>query len=388
MSKAVNRKRKIQIRIIYACMIVGLLLLTWLIVRAVSLKRASTPGVAEADTEIIGEVSGQEAISAPETERAETDAKEQTADRTDYEPITSEKKLRSFGSVVLVGNRAYELYNYRDTEAGKYAKALNRVAKTLDGEAQVYSIVAPLGSGICFPDNLTDQIHVSDQQKAIADIYGQERKSIHKVFLYDIMMQHRTEDIYFRTDHHWTALGAYYAYVGFCGEKGLTPNPLDGYETVTYDGFLGSFYQDTKAKILKKHPDTLVAYLPLSDTELKVTDSDGKKFEWQMISDVTSYSAGLKYSTFAAGDNPVTVITNTSTDSKESCIVVKDSYGNAMIPFLSDHYKRIYEIDFRYWSGDIATLAKKHGVDDVIFINNLSMTRNKYLVAQLKGIIN
>ena len=131
-----------------------------------------------------------------------------------------------------------------------------------------------------------------------------------------------------------------------------------------------------------------MAYLPLSDTELKVTDSDGKKFEWQMISDVTSYSAGLKYSTFAAGDNPVTVITNTSTDSKESCIVVKDSYGNAMIPFLSDHYKRIYEIDFRYWSGDIATLAKKHGVDDVIFINNLSMTRNKYLVAQLKGIIN
>ena len=58
-------------------------------------------------------------------------------------------------------------------------------------------------------------------------------------------MTHRKEYIYYRTDHHWTALGAYYAYQQLCAAKGIEPEDLNGYETKEFDGFLGSFYNDT-----------------------------------------------------------------------------------------------------------------------------------------------
>lgn len=95
----------------------------------------------------------------------------------------------------------------------------------------------------------------------------------------------------------------------------------------------------------------------------------------------------MKYSAFAAGDNPITVITNEDIRDGSSCIVVKESFGNAFIPFLADHYQNIYEIDYRYWKGNVAEYAQKKGVQDVILINNLSMTRNKYLVGQFQSVV-
>ena len=69
-----------------------------------------------------------------------------------------------------------------------------------------------------------------------------------------------------------------------------------------------------------------------------------------------------------------------------SCIVVKESFGNCFIPFLVNHYKTIYVIDYRDYTGTVSALAQEKGVDDVICVNNISMTRNDGLVEEFTNI--
>ena len=106
------------------------------------------------------------------------------------------------------------------------------------------------------------------------------------------------------------------------------------------------------------------------------TDKDGKEYKWPIVNDVSKYKDNAKYSTFVAGDNPYSVITNENSASNESCVVIKESYGNAMIPFLVDHYKNIYIVDYRYYKGNIINLVKKKKINDVVFINNAEAINN------------
>lgn len=150
--------------------------------------------------------------------------------------------MKDYKSVVTVDDTAYELYTYLDKVADNYAKSVNKVADTLAGKSDVYDLVIPLSSGITFPDNLKDKISSSDQHDAMQKIQAKMDKHVKNVDVYDVLMQHRTEYEYFRTDHHWTTLGAYYAYTEFCKAKGITPESLDAYsKKQDFDGFLGSF---------------------------------------------------------------------------------------------------------------------------------------------------
>ena len=138
---------------------------------------------------------------------------------------------------------------------------------------------------------------------------------------------------------------------------------------------------------LKKNPDVVTAYYPHNDSVMHVTASDGQKYDWPVIYDVTNYGAALKYSAFIASDNPYTVIENKDLNDGSSCIVVKESFGNAFVPFLVDHYQKIYVIDYRYWTGSISKFAQENKVQDVLFLNNLSMIRNKSLVGKLHRVL-
>lgn len=310
-----------------------------------------------------------------------------SAKESGYPAITAKGKLKDYNSVVTVGDSAYELYTYLDKVAENYAKSVNKVASGLKGKADVYDLVIPLSSGITFPDNFKDKIQSSDQGEAMKNIRAKMNKNVISVDVYDTLMQHREEYEYFRTDHHWTTLGAYYAYREFCNAKGIKPEELDTYKTKEFDGFLGSFYNDTSDAKLKANPDTLTACYPNADSICHVTASDGSKYDWPVIYDVSNYNAGLKYSTFIASDNPYTEIENKDLTDGSSCVVVKESFGNAFIPFLVDHYQTIYVVDYRYWTGSITKLAKEKKADDVLFLNNLSMIRNKSLVGKLYRVL-
>lgn len=343
----------------------------------------STQGTIDG-TENIG--SGTEVIGQKGEETQGTADSEEISKT--YEPITSDAALVDYGSVIVIGDAGYELFTNRKETAATYAETVSKLADSLDGTAEVYDMIIPLSSAITMPDNYRDQVQSTDQEKAINDMVGLMSDNVHSVEIYDTLMEHRTEYIYFRTDHHWTTLGAYYAYVEFCKEKGITPTDISTYETKTFDGFLGSFYNDTdKDASLGANPDAVTAYYPKSEASMHVTASDGMEYDWPVIYDVSSYSSGLKYSTFIASDNPYTEIVNKTVTDGSTCVVLKESFGNAFVPFLVDHYQYIYVIDYRYWDGSVSQLVKEKGATDVILLNNLSMIRNKYLVGQFQGVV-
>lgn len=360
-------------------------------------KDADTPPVTQTDGENTGDStqSGDGQDTTGDTDNTDADnTGDGKSDVTTTKPassnvITTSDKPYQSGGVYVVGSAGYEMYNYVGSLAEKYQSTVNAVADSLSGVSQVYAMAIPLSSGITLPDELFSDIPGSDQAQAEKDILAGMGQNVKTIPLHDVMMSHRTEYIYFRTDHHWTALGAYYAYVQFCTAKGITPHNLSDYEVSQFPGFLGSFYNDGgKPDAMKNDPDTVNAYHPVSATaSMKYGDNENSTLTGgQVIFDESTASASLKYGTFIMGDNPFTVIENPEVSNGESCIVVKESFGNAFVPFLVDHYQTVYVIDYRYYSGSVSALAKANGVTDVIFANNLSAIRGSYQVGKLAGV--
>lgn len=154
-----------------------------------------------------------------------------------------------------------------------------------------------------------------------------------------------------RTDHHWTALGAYYAYQDYCRARGTEPADLEkDFTAVEYPGFLGSFYSDSGKNAALAGGDTVTAYKPNDTNSLRFTASDGSSVQWMVVSDVSTWNASSKYSCFIGGDNPWTVIENPNKTDGSTCIVVKESFGNAFVPFLVPDYQKVYVVDYRYIS--------------------------------------
>lgn len=360
-------------------------------------KDADTPPVTQTDGENTGDdtQSGDKQGTTGDTDNTDADKSgEDKSGVTTTKPassnvITTSDKPYQSGGVYVVGSAGYEMYNYVGSLAEKYQSTVNAVADSLSGVSQVYAMAIPLSSGITLPDELFSDIPGSDQAQAEKDILAGMGQNVKTIPLHDVMMSHRTEYIYFRTDHHWTALGAYYAYVQFCTAKGITPHNLSDYEVSQFPGFLGSFYNDGgKPDAMKNDPDTVNAYHPVSATaSMKYGDNENSTLTGgQVIFDESTASASLKYGTFIMGDNPFTVIENPEVSNGESCIVVKESFGNAFVPFLVDHYQTVYVVDYRYYSGSITQLARAKGVKDVLFVNNLSAIRGSYQMGKLAGV--
>lgn len=360
-------------------------------------KDTDTPPVTQTDGENTGDGTqgGDKQDTTGDTDNTDADnTGDGKSDVTTTKPassnvITTSDKPYQSGGVYVVGSAGYEMYNYVGSLAEKYQSTVNAVADSLSGVSQVYAMAIPLSSGITLPDELFSDIPGNDQAQAEKDILAGMGQNVKTIPLHDVMMSHRTEYIYFRTDHHWTALGAYYAYVQFCTAKGITPHNLSDYEVSQFPGFLGSFYNDGgKPDAMKNDPDTVNAYHPVSATaSMKYGDNENSTLTGgQVIFDESTASASLKYGTFIMGDNPFTVIENPEVSNGESCIVVKESFGNAFVPFLVDHYQTVYVVDYRYYSGSVTQLARDKGVKDVLFVNNLSAIRGSYQMGKLAGV--
>ena len=173
----------------------------------------------------------------------------------------------------------------------------------------------------------------------------------------------------------------------FCNVKGIESHELSEYKKENFGKYLGSFYTDSNKNPQLK-ADSVKAYYPLAidSISMKYTDRNGQTYSGRIIENGKGYGVSLKYVAFIDGDNPYTAITNSSIKDKSSIVVVKESFGNAFVPYLADHYHKIYVVDYRYWEGNLKKLVKEKGVSEVLFINNISMTRNSYLLGRFAAI--
>lgn len=341
------------------------------------------------DVPVTEEQQTQPQITAPETTEPQT-----TPPST--EPPTTQKadepkpdiKTQSLGAILVAGNSAYEYYNFSSTLAPDFINCVSNIKGAAGNTANVYAMLIPTSMDIELHESIRKDINSSDQKKAL-DYFNSSFKNVTAVSgIFDTQKAHKDEYTYFRTDHHWTALGAYYAYDEFCKAKGIASVPVTDYSTVTYDGFLGSFYSSSgQSSALGNTPDTVVAYLPKNNVECTLTEANGNQYKWDVISDVTDYAPNLKYLTFIGGDQALVTIKNLDIQEETSCLVIKESYGNAFVPFLIPHYKNVYVIDPRHYKGTLSDFTANNQVDDIIFLANVSTTRNNIYIDAMKGFI-
>ena len=282
---------------------------------------------------------------------------------------------------------AYTIYGFDQSAADIYTKALSNAAAELSGQTNVYSILVPLNSGVMLDEQTLESLGGSDQKQTI-DYYYNSYKGVTGIETIDTLREHNSEYLYFRTDHHWTAQGAYYVYRNFCQAKGWTPNELDSFETMQFSPFLGTYYTKlNKPSDMEANPDTVTAYIPHGTNTMTYQDKDGQEYEWNVIRDVSKRGSGSGYATVIAGDNPMSVIQNPNITDGSSCLVLKESYANCLVPFLVDHYQTIYIVDFRYANVNVVDFIKEKQIQDFIVVNNIGIINSESVATTIKGLL-
>ena len=293
---------------------------------------------------------------------------------------------QSLSAILVKGDTAYEYYNFVNSTADSYAAILNRAYMKLGDSAKVYSLVAPTSIDVMLAPSARPA-NSSDQGKAINYLYGRMLQEITVVDARSTLLNHRSEYIYFHTDHHWTARGAYYAFTQFAKAAGKTAPALSAFEEKVFPEFLGSFYAQTQNAGLKLGGDSIYTYKPTGNISMVYGKTSKATSSYPIIADVNGWNPRYKYSTFIGGDNAYTCITNEDITDGSSVVLIKDSYGNAFAPFLASVYHKVHIIDFRYFTEDLTAFVKNNNVQDVLFLNNISATRNSMLVNKLNEFI-
>ena len=322
-------------------------------------------------------------------------AEEETTTPSDID-IPDENQAAAIGTIIVVGDNAMGIPTANNEVIDSYADAVNNLSQALGSDVRTISLVTPNSGEFYSPESSHTGSH--SQKDMIDRCYNAMNDNIVTVDAYSALRDHANEYIYFRTDHHWTALGAYYAYTQYCKATGFDPVPLDQFQTGTYENFLGSMYTYTQkypqSQALKDNPDTLTYYLPIVETHAKyysdATLSDGIAIS--VVYTKLAENVSNKYLCFIGGDTPVCVV-ETAVEDGPVCMVLKESYGNAFVPFLTSHYSKIIVIDPRQFnqdgkpSLDLPAFAKEQGVDDLLVINYPFMINNSYYVSLLNRLI-
>lgn len=338
---------------------------------------------------------------APTTEAPTTEAPTTVAPTTTAptEPAPTAPALTSQSGTyyiypngfLRVDNAAYEPYGYSPSTAAIYAGMISKVADTLAGSVNVYCLPIPTALSVTLPDDIRPRYEKScDQGLEIEDVFSKMSTNVIGVNCHDNLMLHRDENIYFRTDYHWNGLAGYYAYESFCKVKGITPYTQEQRKVTYFDGFLGSLYYSYSNldPMLGATPDTVVAFHPVSESAtMFFVDTAGNRNDYPIVQDVTNWPSNAKYLCFAAGDQPYAEFHNPEVTDGSALVLVKESYGNVFPAFLIDHYSVIYEIDYRYWKGDIAEFALSVNAQDLLFANNMTMISSGVPIGMLGTII-
>ena len=291
---------------------------------------------------------------------------------------TGEVKKRVF----VFKNRAFEMFGGGPAIGKSYADVINSYNRLLKPGIQVYNLIIP----VALEFEITEKYArlQKPNRPAIEKIYSSLDSNIKKVWAIDEIRKHRTEYIYFNTDHHWTSLGAYYAYHAFCVTAGLTPVSLDTIAYKTKPSFLGSLYRLTRDPGLQSNPDSVRYYLFKDSMNFYIGSSSiGYWSKSKMYGE--GASGPNSYSVFLQGDLPI-VKMETQHKNGRKIAVVKESYGNAFACFLINNYEKVVVVDQRYYTGDFISMLKAEGINELLFINNIFAAHTAFHIEKIKGL--
>jgi hypothetical protein len=345
----------------------------------------NTEAVTETTTAATTEAATENTEAGATTEA--TTEKVREVDPPDSKGMDEEIQNQIQQNLYVKGDAAYSVYYFGKENCTNYVAALNNVAAELKGQTTVYNILVPNNSGVMLSEDELSKLAGSDQEQAIDYYYSIESDDVKTVDTIKTLREHNDEYLYFRTDHHWTQLAAYYVYQNFCKVKGIEAHDLSYYDKKEFKNFLGTFYSTLGNSNMEANPDTVDAYVPKGTNDMTFWDTDGKEWNWNVIYDVDSWASSSKYMTFIGGDRPMEVIENPQIKDGSSCVVLKESYGNCFVPFLVDHYQTVYVLDYRYTTVNVLDFVKEKQADDLIIINNITIIGSTSVVDLISGLL-
>ncbi|MBQ7172091.1 MAG: hypothetical protein IJR89_07435 [Clostridia bacterium] len=311
---------------------------------------------------------GPAGTDAPETEPPVTEPPETEPPETQSagtEKENPEELLRDNGIIVLgsgQSTRAIMMYYGSEGATAAYAASLNRYKQQLGSGVRVWSMIIPTAVSYYLPEKYQKYTF---SQKAHIDYSVPLLQDVKNVDAYGALLARVNEPIITRTDHHWAPLGAYYAAERFAQDAGVPFAPLSSYQRVDREGYVGTMYSYTGDIKLKNNPETFTYYKPANsytttyyNTYFQNPQVSNLFFEWVDI--------GYSYGVFLGTDNQIAVI-DTDSSNDGVLLVVKDSYGNALIPFFTGSFQRIIVIDYRYFDLNLVTFCREQGVTDLLF---------------------
>lgn len=310
---------------------------------------------------------------------------------TTTEPTTAPPEVGEYtvspNYIVVTKDAAMEMYSVNKQKLLDYGEAVNALAAAVP-EVKVFSLLAPTRMEFYGPEEYRTGSH--SQKQGIEIAYGAMGDNIVKVDAYDKLSRHTDEYIYFRTDHHWTARGAYFAYTAFCEAAKLECKPLDVHETARLDGFVGSMYRYTQSEALKNNPDFVEVFYPTVEASGQFFSGpamdDGKNLR---IISTNITDPASKYMAFIQGDKALIKMT-TNVGNGQKILLIKESYGNAFAPFLLENYSEVYVLDPRQegvQGMNLPQFLRDNGIQNVLLLNYMMAPSNSKFMTPLQAMI-
>lgn len=177
---------------------------------------------------------------------------------------------------------------------------------------------------------------------------------------------HREEPVYYKTDHHWTTLGAYYGYTAWAESMGLSPRSMDRFDrrrvSADFQGTLQSRLN------IPWQADSIEIFEPVSMKTYCVTYDLGQK-ETDSLYEPGYLDTKNQYGFFLDDNHAlIRIRTKEAEEPGRSILVIKDSYANCFVPFLTEHYGTVYVLDRRYYHGSVNAFLSENKIEDVLIL--------------------
>lgn len=296
-----------------------------------------------------------------------------TTSSSSTEPIEMDPNggMMSDGVLVLPNGRALSLFGGSYSGGQFYAETVNAYKQALGGNVNVYSLVSPTAVSFYIPEKFAGD---SASEWDHIDYINSFLDGVIPIDAYSVFEQHTNEDIFMRSDHHWSSLGAYYAAQEFARVAQVDFAELndENYEKVSRGGYLGKLYGWAgEPQVMKDNPETFTYYIPQNEF---TTDYYSFDMEYQytgrlMLDIDLMENVSEWYSANMCGDL-YTVNINTDCKNGRRLMIIKDSYGDALPAFLTNSFEEIWVVDMRYFENGIISLAQSEGITDVLFVMN------------------
>ena len=260
-------------------------------------------------------------------------------------------------------DRTYGLVSSEERTLPRNIAAVASLAARCPGK--VYVMVAPAASSI-YPERVPAHAPLLQEESYLSQIQAAvEQAGGTYLSLEEALSAHKDEYIYYRTDHHWTTQGAYYAYSELCSALGLEPFDRAAHTAVDVPDFYGTFY--SRARTWNAQPDTLTYYDLDNPLTIYTVTGPGMPTEGQTtgLYDLDKLDVYDKYAAFLHGNNGLSRVEG---DGEGRILVIKDSYANSLVPFLTANYAQIDVVDLRNYNYGLDALIAENGYDQILVL--------------------